>query len=94
MGEGREAPEAEPPRAGRRATNQEMGDATGGADPLEGGLVSGAGTAAEPSREGEPILGPSGLGQQRGPPRRGRCPAVPPPLAKGMFAWNQSHGGP
>ena len=66
VGEGREAPEAEPPEREDGAADQEIGTATGGADPLEGGLAGGAGTAAGPSREGEPVPGPSGLGPTKG----------------------------
>ena len=92
-GEGREAPKAEPPEREDGAADQGMGAATGGMNPLEGGGAGGAGTAAGPSREGEPVPGRAGWGQRRGPLRRGRRPAVPPPIAKGMFAWSQSQGG-
>ena len=94
VGEGREAPEAEPLEGEDGAADQEMGDASGGADLLEGWLASGAGTAAEPSREGEPIPGPSGLGPAKGATAQTEAPCSPAPLAKGMSAWNQSHGGP
>ena len=65
-GGGVEAPEGEPPEGEGGAAGQRMGAATGGADPLEGGVHREAGAATEPRREEEPVPEPSGLGQMRG----------------------------
>ena len=93
-GEGREAPEAEPPEREDGAAGQGMGAATSGTDPLAGGVAGGEGTGAGPRREGEPVPGPSGLGPTKGPATQREVPAVPPQIARGMFAWSQSRGGP
>ena len=52
-----EAPEGEPPEGENGATGPRMGAATGGGDPLEGGVPREAGTATEPHQEEEPVPG-------------------------------------
>ena len=95
-GEGREAPEAEPPEREDGAADRGMGAATGGTDPLEGGVAggSGRGRQLDHAEKENPSQGPVGWDQRRGSPLRGRRPAVPPQIARGMFAWSQSRGGP
>ena len=96
--EGRKAPEAEPPEREDRAAGQGMGAATGRTDPLDGGVAGGAGTGGgrglDRAEKVNPSQGQADWDQQRGPPLRGRRPAVPPQIARGMFAWSQSRGGP
>ena len=94
--EGREAPEAEPPEREDGAADRGMGAATGGTDPLEGGVAggSGRGRQLDHAEKENPSQGPVGWDQRRGSPLRGRRPAVPPQIARGMFAWSQSRGGP
>ena len=60
-GEGHEAPEGEPPAREGEATGQGTGAATGGAEPLDGGVPGEAGAETGPPREEEPVPGLSGL---------------------------------
>ena len=82
-GGGVEAPEGEPPEGEGGAAGQRMGAATGGADPLEGGVPREAGAVTEPRGEEEPIPGPSGLGQMRGLAVRREAPCSPAPDSEG-----------
>ena len=59
-GGGVEAPGGEPPEGEDGAAGQWMGVATGGADPLEGGVPRESEAATEPRREEELVPGPSG----------------------------------
>ena len=56
-----------------------MGAATGGADPLDGGVPREAGAATESCRAEEPVPGPSGLGQMRGLATQREAPRSPAP---------------
>ena len=71
-----------------------MGAATGGGDPLEGGLAGGAGTAAGPSREGEPVPGPSGLGPTKGATAQREAPCSPAPDSEGDVCMEPELRGP
>ena len=78
-GESREAPEGEPPERENEAASRRMGAATGGADPLDGGVPREAGAATESCRAEEPVPGPSGLGQMRGLATQREAPRSPAP---------------
>ena len=94
-GGGVEAPEGGPPEGKDGDSGQWVEVATGGADPLEGGVPREAGAATEPRGEEEPVPGPSGLGQRKGPavPRQERSIGAPAQIAREMCGWNQSRGG-
>ena len=94
-GGGVEAPEGEPPEGEDGAAGQRVEAATGGGDPLEGGVLREAGAATEPRGEEEPVPGPSGLGQRKGPavPRQERSIGAPAQIAREMCGWNQSRRG-
>ena len=92
-GEGRKAPEEEPPEREDEAADWGMGAATGGVGPLDGGEAR-RGQRLGHAVKRNPFWGRAGWDKQRGSPLRRRRPAAPPQIARGMFAWSQSHGGP
>ena len=93
-GEGREAPEAEPPEREDGTAGQGRGAATGRTDPLDGGEAGEAGTGTGPRREGETVPGPSGLGPTKGPATQREAPCSPAPDSEGDVCMEPEPRGP